>query len=139
MQEAGKRGEMMDERIAVAIRERVKENKLRCGAAFHIVKELDVTPLMVGKTADELEVRLSRCQLGLFGYGHGDEKKKVVKPAKEVSPELEQAVREGLVEGQLSCAAIWAIADRFEMPKLYVANAVEKLDLRIRPCQLGAF
>ncbi len=129
----------MDERVAAAIREQVRENKLRCAAAFHVAKELAVTPLAVGETADALEVRLSRCQLGLFGYGRGDEKKKVVKPAEHVSPELEQAIREGLVEGGLSCATIWTIAARFEMPKLGVANAVEKLELRIGPCQLGAF
>ncbi len=130
---------MMDEGIAAAIRERVRETKLRCAAAFRIAEELGVTPLVVGQTADALEVRLSRCQLGLFGYGHGDEKKRAVKPAEEVSAELEQAIREGLVEGRLPCADAWDIAVRFEMPKLHVANAAEKLEVRVGPCQLGAF
>lgn len=126
----------MDNRIAVAIQEQVREGTLRCAAAFHIAKELNVTPLAVGKAANELEVRLSHCQLGLFGYG---EQKSIVEPAEQVSPELELAIREGLVEGRLPCAAAWDIAARLEMPKLHVANAAEKLEIRIRPCQLGAF
>ena len=126
----------MDDRIAVAIQEQVGEGMLRCAVAFHIAKELNVTPLAVGETADELDVRLSRCQLGLFGYG---DQKSIVESAEQVSPELELAIREGLVEGRLPCAVIWDIATRFEMPKRHVANAVEKLEVRIRPCQLGAF
>ena len=126
----------MDDRIATAIQEQIREGTLRCAAAFHIVKELDVTPLAVGETANELEIRLSRCQLGLFGYG---DRKRIVEPAEDVSTELASAIREGLVEGRLPCAVIWEIAARLEIPKLHVANAVEKLEVRVRPCQLGAF
>jgi hypothetical protein len=134
--------EEMDDRIAAAIREQGREGVMRCVTAFRIAKELDVTPLAVGETADALEVRLSRCQLGLFGYGRpgrSREPRRVVEPAEEVSPELEQAIQEGLVEGRLPCTVAWEIAARFGMPKLHVANAAEKLEIRIRPCQLGAF
>jgi len=126
----------MDEQIEAAIQERAREGMLRCAAAFRVAKELGVTPLAVGKAADALEVRLVHCQLGLFGHG---ERKRIVEPAEEVPPELEQAIREGLVEGRLPCATAWAIATRFRMPKLHVANAAEKLKVRIGPCQLGAF
>ena len=126
----------MDEKIVTAIREQTREGILRCAAAFRIAEELGVTPLEVGETADALEVRLSRCQLGLFGYG---EQKSIVKPAEEVSPELEQAMRESLIMERLPCADAWAIATRFGMPKLHVANATERLKIRIAQCQLGAF
>ncbi len=126
----------MDERIVAAIRERASEGTLRCATAFRIAEELGVTPLAVGRAADVLEVRLVRCQLGLFGYG---EQKSVVEPAEEVSPELERAIREGLILGRLPCAVAWAIAARFGMPKLHVTNGAEKLGIRIWQCQLGAF
>jgi len=61
------------------------------------------------------------------------------KPAEEVTPELEQAIREGLILGRLPCAVAWAIAARFKMPKLHVANAAEKLGVRVGQCQLSAF
>jgi hypothetical protein len=127
---------VLDERIAAAIQERVREGTLRCAAAFHIAEELGVTPQAVGKAADDLDVRLVRCQLGLFGHG---EQGKIVEPALEVSAQLEQAIREELADGRLSCAAAWAIAARFKMPKLHVTNAAEGLQIRIGPCQLGAF
>lgn len=109
---------------------------LRCINAFRIAEDLAVMPLDVGETADALGVRLARCQLGLFGYG---DPKHIVKPAEQVAPELERAIREGLVGERLPCAEAWAIAARLGIPKLEVANAAEKLGVRINQCQLGAF
>ncbi|MBN1811780.1 MAG: hypothetical protein JXA14_08085 [Anaerolineae bacterium] len=126
----------MDERIAEVIRERLSEGMLRCADAFRIAEEMALMPLDVGEAADALEVRLARCQLGLFGYG---EKKRIVQPAEQVAPELEQAIRDGLVEGRLPCAEAWTIAARFGLSKLEVASAAEKLEICIGQCQLGAF
>jgi hypothetical protein len=126
----------MDGRIAVAIRERLSEGTLRCADAFRIAEEIDVMPLDVGETADALEVRLVRCQLGLFGYG---DPKRIVQPAERVTPELERAIRGRLVKGRLPCVEAWAVAARFGLSKLEVANAAEKLEIRIGQCQLGAF
>ena len=126
----------MGERIAAVIKERARDGHLPCAVAFRIAADLGVEPLVVGQVANDVAVRLARCQLGLFGYG---EKKSILQPPEEVAPELEQAIREGLVEGGLPCETAWAIADRLEIGKLDVANAAEKLEVRIRPCQLGAF
>jgi hypothetical protein len=126
----------MDDRIVTAVREQARDETLRCAAAFRIADDLDVSPLAVGQVADALNVRLMRCQLGLFGHG---ERKSVVEPAESVTPELEQAIREGLILDRLPCAVAWAIAARFGMPKLHVANGAEKLGVRVGQCQLGAF
>lgn len=126
----------MDERIAAAVRERARDGGLRCAEAFRIAEELGVTPLAVGRAADDLDVRLTRCQLGLFGHGG---QKSIVEPAEKIEPDLERAIREGLTLGRLPCAVAWVIAARFGMPRLHVTNAAEKLDVRIGQCQLGAF
>jgi hypothetical protein len=126
----------MEERIADAVRKRAREGRLSCGAAFHIAEALEVNPLKVGEAADQLGVRLYHCQLGLFGY---DGKERIVHATDEVSPALEQAIGEGLVVGRLPCAVAWAIANRFGLRRTDVANAAEKLDIRIGQCQLGAF
>ncbi|MDY6876613.1 MAG: hypothetical protein SWK90_10505 [Chloroflexota bacterium] len=126
----------MDERITAAIQERAREGALRCADAFRIAEELGVTPLAVGQTADALNVQLTYCQLGLFGYG---ERKSAVEPAEKVSPGVEQAIREGLLDGRLPCAVAWAIAARLGIPKLHVANSAEKLGVHIGMCQIGAF
>jgi hypothetical protein len=127
---------MTRDKIAEAVRERAREGKLSCGAAFRIADELEINPLRVGESANALGIRLYHCQLGLFGY---DGEERIVHPAEELSPELEQAIHEGLVVGRLPCAVAWAIANRFDLPKTHVANAAERLDIRIGQCQLGAF
>jgi hypothetical protein len=126
----------MDERVAAVVQERERDGGLRCAEAFRIAEELGVTPLAVGRAADDLDVRLMRCQLGLFGHGG---QKSIVEPAEKIEPDLERAIREGLILGRLPCAVAWVIAARFGMPRLHVTNAAEKLDVRIGQCQLGAF
>lgn len=126
----------MNEKIAAAIRERAPEEKLSCGNAFRIAEELNAKPLAVGETANEMDVQIVHCQLGLFGYTDQDG---IVEVADDVSPDVEQAIREGLIVGRLPCAVAWAIAARFGIPKTHVANAAEALGIRIGQCQLGTF
>lgn len=131
----------MDERIAEAIRRHLdSEGMLPCAAAFRIAEDLEVEPLEVGRTADEMKVKLNRCQLGLFGYGPKAEgRHKIVRPAETVHPELAQAIQAHLSEGRLTCRAAWDIAAAFRIPKMDVAAAAERLGVRISRCQLGAF
>jgi len=126
----------MDERVVAAVEERAQDGQLQCAVAFRIAEDVGVAPLAVGRAADDLNVRLTRCQLGLFGYG---EQKSVTDPADEITSELELAIREGLILGRLPCAVAWAVAARFGIPKLHVANAAERLEIRLGQCQLGAF
>ena len=65
--------------------------------------------------------------------------KKAVKPKSPQSPDLEEAIRVALVEKKLSCRAAWDIAQRFDVPKMAVSAACEALEIKIKPCQLGAF
>ncbi len=127
---------MTENRLADAVQKRARDGKLSCGAAFRIAEEHAVNPLKVGETADALDIRLYHCQLGLFGY---DAEERIVHPAEELSPELEEAIREGLIVGRLPCAVAWAIASRFDLPKTHVANAAESMRISIGQCQLGAF
>ena len=126
----------MDDRLAEAVQERAREGKLSCGAAFRIAEQLSVSPLQVGEMADALGIRLYHCQLGLYGY---DGEERIVHPAEEVSAELEEAIRDGLIVGRLPCAVAWVIARRFGVPKTHVANVAERLGVKIGQCQIGAF
>jgi len=127
---------MTGDAIAEAIGARARDGRLSCGAAFRIAEQLAVNPLKVGQMADALGIRLYRCQLGLYGY---DGEERIVHPAEEVSAEIEQAIREGLIVGRLPCAVAWAIAERFDVPKTHVANVAERLGIKIGQCQIGAF
>jgi hypothetical protein len=122
--------------VVEAVRNRAVDKEISCNAAFEIAAELGVPPGEIGFTLDMLEIRIVRCQLGLFGYGP---RKKVIKPAASVSPELEAAIRQALTHGRLPCKNAWEIAERFDIAKMQVSSACEVLNIKISPCQLGPF
>ena len=115
---------------------RAVDGKLSCAVAFDVAKQLGVSPEAVGRTADLVELRLVKCQLGLFGYGS---RKTIIKPATSVPPALAKAIREGLVNGRLPCHSAWEIAKALEIHKTKVSAACNALGVKIGPCQLGAF
>jgi hypothetical protein len=113
-----------------------KNNELACAKAFKIADELNVSAAEVGKTADLLNMKLVKCQLGLFGY---TPEKKIVKPKAASTIKLESAIQDSLAEGALPCAKAWEIARNFDISKMTVSAVCEQLKIKIRPCQLGAF
>ena len=126
----------MDPAVKQKIEDNAKNNEISCAVAFQMAEELKATPADVGKGIDLLDIRLIKCQLGLFGYGPG---KKAVKPKSPQSRDLEEAIRVALVGKKLSCRAAWDIASRFNVPRMAVSAACEALNIKIKPCQLGAF
>jgi len=118
----------------------LEEGKLPCEKAFAIAKELGVKPITVGHKADEMGIKISRCQLGLFGYGPKKEgKHRIVRPLERIPSELEAELRRLSSEDKLPCAKAWAIARRLGIGKVEVAGAAEALGIRIIQCQLGCF
>lgn len=132
---------VVNETLAAAIRERLQGGKLPCAVAFAIAEEQQVSPLLVGQTADYLPVHLNRCQLGLFGYG-AEEKALLVEQlaARPIPAGLEAALQAALTaEGQLTCQDAWELADRFHVPRALFGYLADTLGVRITGCQLGAF
>ena len=129
-------GETADPKIADAVRARAVENELPCGGAEKVAGDLRVEMASVGATLDILGIRISRCQLGLFGYEPAG---RTVKAVPAVAPVLADAVRRALVNDRLPCASAWAIAQSLAIPRMDVANACETLKIKVKPCQLGAF
>ena len=115
---------------------RIPGRELPCAVAFEVAKSLNVSPQAVGQAADELELRLVKCQLGLFGYLP---EKKIVKPAALVAPELEKAILAGLENERLPCRTVWQIGKDLGIHKMRVSAACDRMGVRIKPCQLGAF
>ena len=126
----------MDPAVKQKVEDKAINNELPCAVAFQIAEALKTTPADVGKGIDLLDIKLVKCQLGLFGYSPD---KKAVKPKSPRSRDLEEAIRLALVEKKLSCRAAWDIAHRFNVPKMAVSAACEALNVKIKPCQLGAF
>ena len=129
----------VNERISDAVQEKAKETRLSCAAAAKIAEELDVSMEEVGTAADFLEIKVNKCQLGLFGYTHSKGKKRIMEPATNVEPKLEAAIRARLQNGKLPCLAQWEIAKELGVKKIDVCAAADGLGIKSSICQLGAF
>jgi hypothetical protein len=129
--------------IVAAIRQaaETEQGQLRCALACQVARRLGVTLEEVGAAADASGVRISHCQMGLFGYGSKAEgKSKVVRAMEAVPPALAERMRGRADErGGLTCAEVWAIARQSRISRLQAAGAVEGLGLRVSVCQLGCF
>lgn len=130
------RGAPFDPALARALSEIAENDRFTCAAAFRLVETLGAEPAELGRTADLLELRITRCQLGLFGF---EPEKRIVKPADEVTEELRERLEAATVDGTISCASLWEIADALGLARMEVSAACECLRVKITPCQLGAF
>ena len=122
--------------IEEALKQLASNGEVPCAVAFKIASDLNIEPGDVGITADLLEMRLIKCQLGLFGYQPA---KSIVKPAREVSKDLEEGIRGGLEDGKLPCVTAWRIAKDLGIRKMEVSSACEALEIKVCSCQIGAF
>ena len=134
------RGAVVNPGLADEIKKKAADGEIACAQAQKISASFGLTMEDVGAAIDLLEIRLKRCQLGLFGYPKAKfSEGRAVTPAKEVSSDLENDIRGRLVGGRLPCKAAWAIAAERGLTKMDVSAACEKLQIHVKPCQLGAF
>ena len=129
-------GTKPDPTVAAAAIAKATEEQMTCAAAHDLAAELAVDPSEVGKTLDLLDLRITECQMGLFGYKPA---KKIVQPADTVSEGLRSRLEAATSADKITCASCWELAAQLGLDKMQVAAACEKLDLKIGPCQLGAF
>jgi hypothetical protein len=131
----------LDERVAAAVTSRLEGGRLACAAACEAAAELGVPPLEVGRTADRMQVRLTACQLGLFGYpGHA----KAWGAAGAADPAPPDGLTEALLaarsdRGEISCARLWHEAERFSVPRVQAGWLADRLGIKVRDCHLGTF
>ncbi len=130
------KGIKADPTLEKQVRQALSDNHISCAAAHTIATELSIPPSQVGMTIDLLEARITKCQMGLFGYSP---QKNIVKPAQSVSLALKNAIQTKQLDGRISCLNCWEIASQQGIKKMALASACECLGLKIKPCQLGAF
>jgi len=107
-----------------------------CALAHKAGKDLNISPREIGVQTDLLEYQISGCQLGLFGYSDGEKR---FDPGIDITPELNEQLENVNKDGRISCLKCWDIAKKLKIKRLDVGSACEKKNIRIKPCQLGAF
>lgn len=122
--------------IAAAVKKFVKQRKISCAHAHRIAAELGVSLVDVGKTIDLLEIRISRCQLGLFAKRETPD---TPLRTDEVSSALTTSLQAAQSEGRLSCRDAWRIAEEQGLSKAVIGAACDTLRIKLVACQLGTF
>ena len=134
-------GGAVDARLAAEIKSRMRDEKLTRAAAMAAAETLGVDPLDMGRAADALGIRLTVCQLGLFGFPGGAKGWTQAKAADlPVAPGFEEALRAaGTAAGKITCLSLWILAARFSVPRIQAGWAADRLGIAVGECQLGAF
>ena len=125
----------VDARIMEALAVRRKDNTLSCAEAFDIARKLDVSKIEVGNALDMMDIKIVKCQLGLFGHKDG----KRVKSDSLLPEILLETLSSFRETGRMPCRRVHEIALELGIGRPVVANACEALGIKIKPCQLGAF
>jgi hypothetical protein len=113
-----------------------QQDQITCAAAHRAAAELNLSPADIGIQMDLMELRLVRCQLGLFGHGPdaGPADKDI-----EVPDDVKARLINTAKQDRISCKDCWDIAAEFKISRPDMGAICEQLTLRIKPCQLGAF
>jgi hypothetical protein len=118
------------------VRNSLTNDYLPCAIAFNIARDFGVPVVAVGQVADNIGHRITGCQIGCF---------KVEKtPRDGIQPDQldEKIVAEVKAlnnRGELTCAAVFELANRHQVKPLSVADAANFKHLKIHNCQLGCF
>jgi len=115
-----------------------RQGRISCALALSTAFRCGVTPGDAGTCLDELEIRIDSCQLGLFGYGPGKQKR--IQMPETISREVAAWMVECAdARGHITCKEIFAKAKEDGLSRALLAGACEKTGVKIRACQLGAF
>ena len=118
------------------VRDSLTDGYLPCAIAFKIAKDYEVPKVAVGQMVDSIGHRITGCQIGCF---------KVEKTIRDnVRPEQVDEKIVGEIEAlnerkELTCAAVFELANRCQLKPLTVADAANLKHLKISNCQLGCF
>ena len=128
-----------DEKIAGAITDQLQNGKLSCTAACAISAQQEVSLAAIGRNADLIEARITKCLLGFFGHRDASGEKLKPEPALSVPKAVEEAIAARGQNGVLTCKALWDVGRETNTSKKELGRICQTLNLKVVRCQLGAF
>ena len=121
--------------IREAVTKSLLRGKLTCIAAEKIAHNHNVSMAEVGKTADLLNIKITGCQMGIFGAKDAP----TLSARTSITPELVEEVQAQATTNQLTCAAAWRLADQFGRSRNAICMICDREGIKMISCQLGAF
>lgn len=125
-----------DKSIAEKVISVSEDGYLTCTAAFKLADQLGISNSEMGYYADALDLRLTKCRIGLFGHGKGV---KLVKKLDEVDYEIETRVQHFVENDRVNCEHILSIAEELKVSPVTVGSICQTKGIKIKNCCLGAF
>ena len=122
--------------IDTKVQEASTNGRITCRQAFAISDQTGKSPASVGTAIDAHQIKIYKCQLGLFGY---PKSKKNIRPTANVPAAVQSEIENALTVDRLSCLMAWQIANDMRLSRISIAEACESLGIKISECQLGAF
>lgn len=122
--------------IASVIEKEAVNSTITCAKVHAIAKKLGIAPKEVGIQVDLMELRIKQCGIGLFGYdpdGKNFDKNVIISDA------LEAEIRKIAPDSKTTCIKCWELASKLKLRRLEIGSACEKMGIKIKQCQLGAF
>ncbi|MCG8549082.1 MAG: hypothetical protein MI799_01620 [Desulfobacterales bacterium] len=129
-------GAQLNQALARPILKAGGNGRLTCAGAHRLAREQNCLPKEIRIQADLLELRIAQCQLGLFGYARGQ---KNFNPDADIIPELKERIFDVQCDGAIGCKTCWELAKEFKISRITMGSVCERLEIRIRSCQLGIF
>jgi hypothetical protein len=130
----------MNQDICDKLRAYSQAEKLPCAVALYIAADLNKDPIAVGQAADDLDVRISQCQLGLFGYAQKDSPfYRLLRINESLPQHLAQTIQSASIDQTITCDKLWQIAAQLGISRHEAGNAVHTLQIKVIQCQLGCF
>jgi len=122
------------------VRAAVYGDQLPCALAHKLADEWGVMPEALGAAARKAGIRITHCQMGLFGYGpKGTPSYRAVQPANHTPEDLAVEATAALVDGRVPCRVAWELARRHGLTYRRMGDFLEALSLKVKPCALGWF
>jgi hypothetical protein len=126
--------------VANALKNKAVEGRISCAAVHAIAGSFHMPPSEVGVQADLIEIRLTQCILGLFGHEREKQgNRKNLDIHVHLSSELREVILKQAKDKKISCVECWDIARQLKLKPSHVSSACEKMGVKIKPCQIGAF
>ena len=112
----------------------ITEGFIRCKDLLSAAGSAGITGEEARKHADNGNIKIMQCQLGLFGWEEDTD----TTPA-EITGDIKDCLHSAAADMTITCPALWKCASSCGVSRREIGAAADALGYKIRGCQLGIF